>query len=191
MPNPQNSPAPSPLAPIGDTRVTRSTYPYCGVGCGVWIESRGDRIVGVRGDPHHPANSGRLCTKGSTLHWTASPLRQQATRLLQPMLRTQRHTPAEPVGWNRALQPGTDVMLFHGLLHVMDAHGWVDRDCIERHTQGYAELRALVRDSTPEVVAQVCAIPVADLMTAARWLAGVPQDWPAGVPSPEIGASVR
>ena len=52
---------------------TRSTCPYCGVGCGVIIESEGAQITGVRGDPEHPANFGRLCTKGSTLHLTASP----------------------------------------------------------------------------------------------------------------------
>jgi assimilatory nitrate reductase catalytic subunit len=51
---------------------TRSTCPYCGVGCGVIIRSEGDRITGVRGDPDHPANFGRLCTKGSTLHLTAT-----------------------------------------------------------------------------------------------------------------------
>ena len=49
---------------------TRSTCPYCGVGCGVIIESDGAQITGVRGDPEHPANFGRLCTKGSTLHLT-------------------------------------------------------------------------------------------------------------------------
>jgi assimilatory nitrate reductase catalytic subunit len=52
---------------------TRSTCPYCGVGCGVIIESRREQIIGVRGDPDHPANFGRLCSKGSTLHLTATP----------------------------------------------------------------------------------------------------------------------
>jgi assimilatory nitrate reductase catalytic subunit len=33
---------------------TRSTCPYCGVGCGVIIESRAQQITGVRGDPDHP-----------------------------------------------------------------------------------------------------------------------------------------
>ena len=50
---------------------TRSTCPYCGVGCGVLIEHDGARITGVRGDSAHPANFGRLCTKGATLHLTA------------------------------------------------------------------------------------------------------------------------
>jgi assimilatory nitrate reductase catalytic subunit len=42
----------------------KSTCCYCGVGCGVLIETEGERIIGVRGDPDHPANRGRLCTKG-------------------------------------------------------------------------------------------------------------------------------
>ena len=61
---------------------TRSTCPYCGVGCGVIIESQGTDIIGVRGDPDHPANFGRLCTKGSTLHLTASSTVTRQTRLL-------------------------------------------------------------------------------------------------------------
>ena len=69
---------------------TRSTCPYCGVGCGVVIQSQGGRITGVRGDPDHPANFGRLCTKGSTLHLTATAEIARQTRLLQPMLRTER-----------------------------------------------------------------------------------------------------
>jgi anaerobic selenocysteine-containing dehydrogenase len=43
----------------------KSTCCYCGVGCGVLIETEGERIIGVRGDPDHPANRGRLCTKGN------------------------------------------------------------------------------------------------------------------------------
>ena len=34
---------------------TKSTCPFCGVGCGVVIESQGDQITGMRGDPDHPA----------------------------------------------------------------------------------------------------------------------------------------
>ena len=53
---------------------TRSTCPYCGVGCGVIIEAQGAQITGVRGDPEHPANHGRLCSKGSTLALTRPQL---------------------------------------------------------------------------------------------------------------------
>ena len=41
---------------------------YCGVGCGVLARVENRRIVSVRGDPSHPANFGRLCSKGLSLH---------------------------------------------------------------------------------------------------------------------------
>ena len=67
-------------------REVPSTCCYCGVGCGVIIETDGERITGVRGDPTHPANFGRLCTKGSTLHLTAGA----DARALYPELRCSR-----------------------------------------------------------------------------------------------------
>ena len=84
-------------------RETRSTCPYCGVGCGVIIDSVGAQITGVRGDPQHPANFGRLCTKGSTLHLTASIEVTRQTRLLQPQRRAQRGAQPEAVSWDAAL----------------------------------------------------------------------------------------
>ncbi len=44
----------------------RTTCPYCGVGCGVLVERAGEGYA-VRGDPDHPANLGRLCSKGAAL----------------------------------------------------------------------------------------------------------------------------
>ena len=287
---------------------TRSTCPYCGVGCGVIIESQGQQITGVRGDPDHPANFGKLCTKGATLHLTASPAITRQARLLQPMRRAQRGQPPAAVGWDAALdeasmrfadtvrrhgpdavgfyvsgqlltedyyvfnklakgligtnnidtnsrlcmssavagykltlgadappacyddvnhaaclfivgsnaafahpvlfrrieaakqanpamkvivadprrtdtagladlylplQPGTDVMLFHGLLHIMLWEGWTDAAYIAAHTSGFDALKALVRDFTPDLVAQTCGLRKEDLFTAARWFAGL------------------
>ena len=82
---------------------TRSTCPYCGVGCGVVIESTGSQITGVRGDPDHPANFGRLCTKGSTLHLTATAEITRQTRLLAPQQRLQRGGALQPLAWDAAL----------------------------------------------------------------------------------------
>lgn len=47
--------------------VTKTTCPYCGVGCGLEITRRFDGAVDVRGDKSHPANFGRLCSKGAAL----------------------------------------------------------------------------------------------------------------------------
>ncbi len=46
---------------------TRTTCPYCGVGCGVIATVADNGAVTVKGDPEHPANFGRLCSKGSAL----------------------------------------------------------------------------------------------------------------------------
>ncbi|WP_117192310.1 nitrate reductase [Rhizobium terrae] len=46
---------------------TRTTCPYCGVGCGVIATVADHGAVTVKGDPEHPANFGRLCSKGSAL----------------------------------------------------------------------------------------------------------------------------
>ncbi len=287
-----------------DTQTTRATCPYCGTGCGVLIESRQGRIIQVQGDPQHPANFGRLCTKGSTLHLTATDSVTSQTRLLAPMRREQRGKEPTPLSWDSALEeaadkfaaiirehgpdavgfygsgqlltedyyvlnklvkgmigsnnvdtnsrlcmssavagykatlgsdappacyedfqhaqtlfivgantayahpilfrriedarranpamklivadprrtetadmadlflpilPGTDVALFHGMLHVLIVDGLIDMAYVSRHTQGFEVLQALVQDFTPEVVASTCGIPMDDLIQAARW----------------------
>ncbi len=86
------------------THETRSTCCYCGVGCGVIIEHDGEQITGVRGDPEHPANFGRLCTKGSTLHLSA----RLETRALHPELRATRELPRTRVSWDTALDHAAD-----------------------------------------------------------------------------------
>jgi assimilatory nitrate reductase catalytic subunit len=285
---------------------TRSTCPYCGVGCGVIIESDGTQITGVRGDPEHPANLGRLCTKGSTLHLTAASEITRSARLLQPARRLHRGSALQTVDWSTALdtaadriadvvrqhgpdavglylsgqlltedyyvfnklakgllgtnnvdtnsrlcmssavagykktlgadappcsyedfpqvdtlfitgsntawahpilfrrledaraarpgqrwivvdvrrtetaetadlflqiRPGTDVALYHGMLHVMLAEGLTDTRYIGAHTSGFEALRETVRDWTPARAAEVCGIAEADLIQAARWFA--------------------
>ncbi|HEY1130015.1 MAG TPA: molybdopterin-dependent oxidoreductase [Roseateles sp.] len=81
---------------------TKSTCPYCGVGCGVVIEHDGQQITGVRGDPDHPANFGRLCTKGTNLHLTATPVVLRHQRLRQPHKRDTRGGPPEIIPWDQA-----------------------------------------------------------------------------------------
>ena len=49
------------------SNTVKTTCPYCGVGCGLLVErdSQGEWLV--RGDPEHPSNYGRLCSKGTAL----------------------------------------------------------------------------------------------------------------------------
>ncbi|MEM1066257.1 MAG: nitrate reductase, partial [Pseudomonadota bacterium] len=60
----------------------RSTCPYCGVGCGVVLRPDGAGGVTVEGDGEHPANYGRLCSKGLALGETGGP----EGRLLTPQI---------------------------------------------------------------------------------------------------------
>ncbi len=285
---------------------TRSTCPYCGVGCGVIIQTQGQHITGVRGDPEHPANFGRLCSKGSTLHLSAKAEVTQQTRLLVPQVRAKRtdafthttwasalqqasdkiaqvvsdHGPdaigfyvsgqlltedyyvfnklvkgligtknidtssrlcmssavagykitlgadappacyediaateclfiagsnaayAHPILFRRIedararnpalkiivadprktdtasaadlhlpLKPGTDVMLFHGMLRVMLLNGWTDTPYIQQHTDGFEDLLAKVMLCTPDKVQDICGISPAQLHQAAEWFA--------------------
>ncbi len=62
---------------------TRTTCPYCGVGCGVIATVGDDGQVSIKGDPDHPANFGRLCSKGSALAETLG----SDGRLLYPEVR--------------------------------------------------------------------------------------------------------
>lgn len=71
----------------------RTTCPYCGVGCGIVARATGTREVAIAGDTAHPANAGRLCSKGTHLGETVG----LEGRLLHPMIGQTRVT------WDRAL----------------------------------------------------------------------------------------
>ncbi|MBF7729623.1 nitrate reductase [Pseudomonas sp. N040] len=287
------------------TQITASTCCYCGVGCGVLIEHDGAQVLGVQGDPAHPANFGKLCSKGSTLHLTGdldarglypelrlgkalarsrsdwdSALEHAATvfaetirehgadsvafyisgqlltedyyafnKLARALVGTNNidsnsrlcmssavvgykrslgaDAPpcnyedieqsdcllivgsnmayAHPVLFRRleeararrpemkvivvdprrtdtceladlhlAILPGTDVALFHGILHLLLWECWIDRRYIDAHTEGFDELKRLVRDYTPGIVADTCGIPVDSLQACAELIGRAP-----------------
>lgn len=79
-------------------RATRTACPYCGVGCGVLATPDGNGGAAISGDPEHPANFGRLCSKGSALGETLG----LAGRLLHPMIRCDKGE-MERVAWSDAL----------------------------------------------------------------------------------------
>ncbi len=80
-----------------------------------------------------------------------------------------RRTPvAERAAVHLAPLPGTNVALMNGLLHQIVDNNWIDREWIEQHTVGFEELRTQLSSYTPEKVAGICDVPVADLREAAR-----------------------
>src|SRR3546814_8627384 len=76
-----------------DVSPIRTTCPYCGVGCGVKATSGIGRAVTIEGDPDHPSNFGRLCSKGTHLGETVG----LEGRLLHPMIGKRR------ASWDKAL----------------------------------------------------------------------------------------
>ncbi|WP_072690481.1 bifunctional nitrate reductase/sulfite reductase flavoprotein subunit alpha [Rhodococcus marinonascens] len=57
---------------MAGTSTVKTACSYCGVGCGVVLEvgvdpeTKARRVIAATGDKEHPANFGRLCTKGAT-----------------------------------------------------------------------------------------------------------------------------
>jgi assimilatory nitrate reductase catalytic subunit len=86
----------------------QTTCCYCGVGCGVTATVENNAVVAVKGREDHPANYGRLCVKGSSLHQT----QHSPDRLLKPRLH------GKDVSWDEALDYSAnkfnDIIAEHG-----------------------------------------------------------------------------
>ncbi|HAF44840.1 MAG TPA: nitrate reductase [Gallionellaceae bacterium] len=93
---------------LNEPETIRTTCPYCGVGCGVLATVAESGEVQVAGDPQHPANLGRLCSKGAALAETLG----SEGRLLHPMV------DGAQVSWEAALDRVAD-----GFSKVIRQHG--------------------------------------------------------------------
>ncbi len=91
----------------------RTTCPYCGVGCGILASPDGRSGAAIAGDPSHPANRGRLCSKGTALGETLS----LDGRLLNPKVRDATGALTD-IDWPTALDA-----VAGGLRRVIDRHG--------------------------------------------------------------------
>ena len=92
----------------GAGEMVRTTCPYCGVGCGVKVTIDADGGARVAGDETHPANYGRLCSKGAALGETLS----LDDRLLYPEIAGQR------VSWDEAI-----TKIANGFCRALLRHG--------------------------------------------------------------------
>src|SRR6187399_1347287 len=101
----------------------RTTCPYCGVGCGVLATADGAGGAAIAGDKDHPANFGRLCSKGSALGETLG----LESRLLHPMIRCSKGK-LERVAWEDALDH-----VANRLQHIVAKHG---RDSVAFYLSG-------------------------------------------------------
>ena len=113
---------------LANTKETRNTCPYCSVGCGLIMYSRGSggknvsqEIFHIEGDADHPVNRGTLCPKGAgLLDFIHSP-----GRLLYPQTRKPGSSEWTRISWDEALDRIVDLMK-------------IDRDAnfIEKNEQG-------------------------------------------------------
>ena len=73
-----------------------------------------------------------------------------------------------------AILPGTDVALFHAMLHVMLWERLVDERYIAAHTEGFEALRDVVGEMGPQAAAAICGVRAEDIVAAARLFATAP-----------------
>ncbi|MFW1924664.1 molybdopterin-dependent oxidoreductase [Acinetobacter ursingii] len=105
--------------------ITKTTCPYCGVGCGVDVNVQHKAhgtMVKVAGDIDHPSNFGRLCIKGSNLADTLG----LETRVLEPMLGRNDHR--QVTTWEAAIEK-----IATQFQHCIDQYG---RDSIAFYVSG-------------------------------------------------------
>jgi formate dehydrogenase major subunit len=76
-----------------------TTCPYCGVGCGVYLQVLNGQIVGVLPAKDHPVAQGGLCIKG----WNAHAFIHHEARLKTPLIRDLKGSDFRQATWDEAL----------------------------------------------------------------------------------------
>ncbi len=94
------------------SREVKTICVYCGVGCGLYLLTRGERVVGVRGDPANPASKGRLCVKGRFGYGFIN----HPDRLTRPLIK--RDGRFEGASWDEALN-----LVAQRLLEIKERYG--------------------------------------------------------------------
>jgi sulfite reductase (NADPH) flavoprotein alpha-component len=69
-----------------------------------------------------------------------------------------------------AIEPGTDLALLNGLLHLFVENGHVDADFIARHTEGWPDMVKFLKEYTPARVSELTGLREEDIRTAAKWM---------------------
>jgi formate dehydrogenase major subunit len=125
---------------IGGLKATESVCPYCAVGCGQVVYTRGDELVDIEGNPRSPINQGTLCPKGSATR----QLIQQPGRLTKVRYRRPGGTEWEDLELETAMDMIAD--------RVLEArrNGWQDvdhRGWPVNRTMGFAHLGGATLDN--------------------------------------------
>ena len=91
---------------------------------------------------------------------------------------------SDPADLHLAIRPGTDLVLLQGIGHLLLELQALDAPFIEAHTEGFAELKEVWQQWTPQRVSDLCGIAESDLRQLAQWwaeAAGVLSLWSMGV----------
>ncbi len=91
------------------------------------------------------------------------------------------------------IRPGTDAAFMLGLINVIVANGWEDKEFIRTRVAGYEEMLEVVKNYTPEIVSDVTGIPVDQIHHVARTLAEnrpTSLTWCMGGTQHSIGSSI-
>jgi formate dehydrogenase major subunit len=127
-------------ARIAGLKATESVCPYCAVGCGQLVYTRGGELVDIEGNPRSPINQGTLCPKGAA----SRQLVQQPGRLTKVRYRRPGGTEWEELELDQAMD-----MIAERLIASREA-GWQDTDRDGRRvdrTLGFAHLGGATLDN--------------------------------------------
>jgi formate dehydrogenase major subunit len=127
-------------ARIAGLKVTESVCPYCAVGCGQVVYTRGGELVDIEGNPRSPINQGTLCPKGAA----SRQLVQQPGRLTKVKYRRPGGTEWEELELEQAMDMVAERVIAarEDGWQETDHHGWrVDR------TLGFAHLGGATLDN--------------------------------------------
>jgi len=127
-------------ARIAGLKVTESVCPFCAVGCGQLVYTRGGELVDIEGNPRSPINQGTLCPKGAS----SRQLVQQPGRLTKVRYRAPGATTWQELELEGAMDMIADRVIAarESGWQDTDRHGWrVDR------TLGFAHLGGATLDN--------------------------------------------
>ena len=91
-----------------------------------------------------------------------------------------------------AIRPGTDIALINSMLHVLVEENLIDRNFIERHTQGFAGLKEVIKKYPPTVAEEICGVPECLVVEAALIFAMAKKAmtlWSMGINQSTIGVA--
>jgi len=125
---------------VAGLRVTESVCPYCAVGCGQLVYTRGGELVDIEGNPRSPINQGTLCPKGSA----SRQLVQQPDRVTTVKYRAPGGAEWQELELDRAMD-----MIAERVIAARE-RGWQDVDHRGRRvnrTLGFAHLGGATLDN--------------------------------------------